>query len=119
MPGPAFVLEGIRDPGNLGTLLRTADWFGFPAVYLTSDCVDVYNPKVLRAAMGAHFRMQVFFLDDLKTFVDTHADRLLATQLGGEPLTAHSLTGRDLIALGSESHGLSSAALGHPCCGVC
>ncbi len=114
VPGPAFVLEGVRDPGNLGTLLRTADWFGFPAVYLTNDCVDAYNPKVVRAAMGAHFRVQLFVLDDLPAFVDANAHRMIATQLGGEPLEVSALSARDLIVLGSESHGLSAAVLGHP-----
>ncbi len=55
--GLCLVLDGIRDPGNLGTLLRIAAWFGIAAVYASSDCVDWYNPKVVQATMGALFRV--------------------------------------------------------------
>jgi len=56
----ALVCDSIQDPGNLGTLLRTAEAAGVQAVWLSPQCVDLYNPKVVRAAMGAHFRLPTF-----------------------------------------------------------
>ncbi len=52
-------LDEIQDPGNLGTLLRSADWFGIKNVALSENCIDIYNPKVLRGGMGAHFRLSI------------------------------------------------------------
>ena len=57
--GPGIVLDGIQDPGNLGTIIRTADWFGIPWVICLGGTVDVYNPKVLRSSMGSVFRVHV------------------------------------------------------------
>ena len=62
-----FFLDGIRDPGNMGAILRIADWFGFPAVFCSPDCVDVFSPKVVQASMGAFLRVrsQESSLEDL------------------------------------------------------
>jgi TrmH family RNA methyltransferase len=104
--GPAFVLWDVRDPGNLGTLLRTADWFGFRGVYLSAGCADPYNPKVVRAAMGAIFRVPVAPWDDFDGLLRAEARRILVADMQGTPLPEAATAGRDLILLGSESHGV-------------
>ena len=58
-------LDGIKDPGNLGTIIRTADWFGIKNILLSEDCVDVYNPKVVRSTMGSIFRMKIMESNNL------------------------------------------------------
>lgn len=109
---PAFALYDISDPGNLGTLLRTADWFGFPVVYASIGTADCFNPKVVRAAMGAIFRVRVYYLRDFTGFIQHYAEEVLAADTAGEPLTAQTARFRKLILLGNESHGLPDALLG-------
>ena len=72
----ALLLEKVNDPGNLGTLLRTADWFGIHRVYCSSDTVDVYNPKVLRSSMGAFFRAEFTYVEDWDNFIQKHKSDL-------------------------------------------
>jgi TrmH family RNA methyltransferase len=103
---PAFALHEVQDPGNLGTLLRTADWFGFRAVYCSRGTVDCFNPKVVRSAMGSVLRVPVLYTDDITAFVAQHAEHALAAVLGGEPLSATAVAGRRLVVLGAETHGL-------------
>ena len=67
--GTFFLLDGIRDPGNLGTVLRTASAFGCGAVIMSEDCADIYNPKTIRASMGAVFRQKTVRVKDLKSTV--------------------------------------------------
>ncbi|RMH95883.1 MAG: RNA methyltransferase [Calditrichaeota bacterium] len=107
------VLEGIRDPGNLGTLIRTADWFGANAVALSEDCVDPHNPKVLRASMGSIFHLPVFEIGDLTTAVPhlkEHHFYVVAATLNGRKVL-HRTHFRKPIALilGSEAQGVSPA----------
>lgn len=59
----SLVLDAIRDPGNLGTIIRIADWFGVPQIICSKDCADVYNPKVVQATMGSIARVKVFYID--------------------------------------------------------
>ena len=61
--GLFLALDGIRDPGNLGTIIRTADWFGIDAVYASKDTVDIFNPKVVQSTMGAIFRVKFHYCD--------------------------------------------------------
>jgi RNA methyltransferase, TrmH family len=103
--GPAFVLYDIADPGNLGTLLRTADWYGFRAIYASPDTVEATNPKVVRAAMGASFRVPVYAVPNMEAFVAIHAARIIATYVSGAS-GQQMPPDRDWLLLGSESHGL-------------
>jgi len=116
LPGPAFVLDDIRDPGNLGTLLRTADWFGHPVLYAGPGTVDAHNPKVVRAAMGAVFRVPVRQVPNLAQFVAQHAPRIAAAVLPGHASEPHHVLppGADLLLLGSESHGIQPDVLRTP-----
>lgn len=100
-------LERIQDPGNMGTLVRTADWFGIRQIICTPDCVSVFNPKVVQSSMGSLIRA-TFFEMDLDSFLEAHRQPLYATCLTGKPLSAlerPKVPG--CIAMGNESQGLS------------
>ena len=110
----ALVLETIQDPGNLGTILRTANALGMDAVVLTGDCADLYHPKTVRAAMGALFRQRVIELPraDLRPWLDCHDLKLYGAALSP---AAKDLRTADLrrcaVAVGSEGQGLSAELL--------
>jgi len=99
-------LDGIRDPGNLGTLLRTAVWFGVKAVALSADCVDPFNPKTLRSGMGAHFHLQ--FLGPLPLEYFTSSHQILGADHRGTAIqTLENVLKPWVLAAGNEAHGLS------------
>ena len=102
-----YVLDGIRDPGNLGTILRTASWLGVTEILCFNNCADCYNPKVVRASMGAIFSTKVEYQKDLENWLQAHQKETWATTLSGDPVTAVSLESRKYLLIGSESHGIS------------
>ena len=116
MPDFVLVIDGWRDPGNLGTILRTAAAASVPVVALMPGTVDPFNPKVLRAGMGAHFRVPLLTIDwhGLTAKYPEHA--LFLADMGGE--TAYDEVDwsqqRALVAVGEEAHGLSKAARALP-----
>jgi len=101
-------LDHISDPGNLGTLFRSAAWFGFKHIALSSDCVDPFNPKVVRAGMGAHFGLYIHNDISLDLFVETHT--LVGADHRGTPLKEFIVPKCSVLVLGSEAHGLSESA---------
>lgn len=107
----SLYLDGIRDPGNLGTILRIADWFGLPYVFGSADCVDLYNPKVIQASMGAFLRVRYVEID----FSDLQAQfpnlPVLGAVLDGENVFETDLPGRGLLVIGSEAQGISPVIL--------
>lgn len=109
--GLFLALDGIRDPGNLGTILRIADWFGIDAVYASPDTVDLFNPKVVQATMGAIFRVKFHYADIpalCKGFLKV-GGKVYGTFLDGENLYGKEL-GRDALAaivIGNEANGIS------------
>lgn len=109
--GLFLALDGIRDPGNLGTILRIADWFGLDGVFASPDTVDVFNPKVVQSTMGAIFRVR-FHYTDIPTLcqgVRMKGGKVYGTFLDGENLYAKEL-GRDklaVIVIGNEANGIS------------
>ena len=103
----ALLLERVNDPGNLGTLLRTADWFGIHRVYCTSDTVDVYNPKVLRSSMGAFFRVEFTYVDEWDSFIQQHQNRIWLADMEGVSVKNHTFKKGDWILLGNEASGVS------------
>ncbi len=106
---PVLAFESIRDPGNLGTILRTADWFGIGHVVCSPDSTDLYNPKVIQSTMGAIFRVRVHYqdLEDLLKRKEMRTRPVIGTFLDGENLYDTSLDPDPLILFGNESHGLS------------
>lgn len=109
--GLFLALDGIRDPGNLGTILRIADWFGLDGVYASPDTVDVFNPKVVQATMGAIFRVKFHYAEipSLCKGVLKADGKVYGTFLDGENLYGKEL-GRDplaVIVIGNEAGGIS------------
>lgn len=104
-----LALDGIQDPGNLGTILRIADWFGIEHVLCSADTVDVYNPKVVQATMGAIARVQVHYCDLHKVIKDIQSKGIptYGTFLNGENIYEQSLSSNGLIVMGNEGNGIS------------
>jgi|TARA_B100000035_G_C20994868_1_gene551983 TrmH family RNA methyltransferase len=98
-------LDGISDPGNMGTILRTAVWFGVYQVALSKGCIDPYNPKVVRSAMGAHFYLSWLDQIELKELNDHFF--FGADQRGQTIKEMNKKPGKWALAMGSEGHGLS------------
>jgi TrmH family RNA methyltransferase len=102
-------IDFVQDPGNLGTIIRAASWFGIRNIVCSSDCVDLYNPKVIQASMGAILHVNVFY-SDLKTFIIQAKESnipVFGTLLDGESIYNQSLTNKGIILLGNESNGIS------------
>jgi len=104
--GLYLALDGIRDPGNLGTILRIADWFGIDAVYASPDTVELYNPKVVQATMGAIFRVP-FYTADIPTLCRSYDGPVYGTFLDGENMYGKSLSASGIIVIGNEANGIS------------
>lgn len=104
-----LALDGIRDPGNLGTIIRTADWFGVNEVICSDDCVDVYNPKVVQATMGSIARIKVFYTD-LAEYLSGCGKHIYATVLDGESIFTSSVD-EGVFVIGNESKGIRQEVL--------
>lgn len=113
--GLFLFLDSIRDPGNLGTILRIADWFGIDAVFASEDTVEVFNPKVVQATMGAIFRVSFHYADlqALSDEVKRVGGRIYGTFLDGDNIYRKDLSGGlekpTVIVIGNESNGISHA----------
>ena len=111
--GLFLALDDIRDPGNLGTIIRTADWFGIDAVYASPDTVDVFNPKVVQSTMGAIFRVRFHYCDisGLCAAAASAGGNVYGTFLDGEDMYSKKLmSGSEspsVIVIGNESRGIS------------
>lgn len=101
-----FLLWEIRDPGNMGTIMRTADWFGLPNVYLTPNCVEIWNPKVVRASMGSLFRVNPISLTQPMECLNRFAERFWVADLEGESARDCQFPTDSIFVIGSESHGI-------------
>jgi len=113
-PAPAtgslmLALDGVQDPGNVGTIVRTADWFGISRIYCSPDCADAFAPKVVQATMGALGRVEIEYtplpelLDGLSPDVPTYG-----TFLDGDNIYHVPLAAGGLLVLGSEGRGIST-----------
>ena len=104
-------MDGVQDPGNVGTIIRTADAAGFDGIILSNQCADVFSPKVLRATMGSIFRMGIRVTDDLPgllTGLVQQGVSVLSSQLDGEPFYQRSpLNERFVLVIGSEGNGVT------------
>lgn len=110
-PKPIVAVDRLQDPGNLGTIIRTAEWLGVGAVLCGEGTVDSYNPKVLRSAMGANFSLPIFSDVDLKTELSRlkiAGYSILGTSArSGSPITTFKAPAHFVLLLGSEAHGLA------------
>ncbi len=113
--GLTLALDRISDPGNLGTIIRIADWFGIENIVCSPDTVDLYNPKTIQATMGSYLRVNLYYTDLAQLFQDLNTNiPIYGTVLeGGENLHQSTLATDAIIVLGSESHGISPEVLNH------
>ena len=102
-------LDKISDPGNMGTLIRSCAWFGINNIALSPKCADPYNPKSIRAAMGAHFVVTLHTNSNLSIFKNTH--KIIAADLKGKNATTYDFPKKCVLVLGSEAHGISNQNL--------
>lgn len=103
-----LALEDIQDPGNLGTILRVADWFGISNIYCSRETVDIYNPKVVQATMGAIARVKVHYVDLLDMIQQLPKNTpVYGTVLDGDNIFEKELSSEGLIVMGNEGSGLS------------
>lgn len=109
--GLYVALDSVRDPGNLGTIIRLCDWFGIDAIFASEDTVELYNPKVVQSTMGAIFRKKVIYCD-LKEVCGRFkalGKPVYGTFLDGSNIYAQPLSKDGLIIMGNESNGISDA----------
>ena len=104
--GLIVALDTIRDPGNMGTILRLCDWFGINQVVCSKETVDLYNPKVVQATMGSIARVNVNYLN-LKDFLETTPLPIYGTFMDGEDIYNSEITNEGIIILGNEANGIS------------
>ena len=108
--GLALALDSVRDPGNFGTILRIADWFGVSQVFASPDSVETFNPKTVQASMGSVFRVRVARCDiaALCAEFSSAGRRVYGTVLDGENIYSARLAADGLVVMGNESNGISA-----------
>ena len=107
-----LALDGVQNPGNLGTIVRLAVWFGIKDIICSRECADCYNPKVVQATMGAILRVRIHYTDDLAELL-SHASKMdmpiYGTLLDGDNIYSAPITSSGIIVMGNEGRGLSDA----------
>lgn len=106
---PAILAERLQDPGNLGTLLRSMEWFGYQHLWLTADSVDPFSPKAVRASMGSIFRVKVQRVENWEALLRAYEGRCVVADAEGVPAHEVPWDQIDSIYVGSEAHGVSQA----------
>ena len=101
-----IALDGIQDPGNLGTIIRTCDWFGVHDIVCSKDTADCYNPKVVQATMGALCRVRIHYVD-LAEWLAKQECPIIGTLLEGENMYESRLPKTGIIVMGNEGNGIS------------
>lgn len=110
--GRFLILDGVKDPGNMGTIIRTAHWFGCAAIFCIHDCVEIFNPKVVQSTMGSLFAVPCLSLSvsELGDFLRQHPELpLYSADMQGVSVYSHRFPSSFALVLGSESAGLSDA----------
>jgi len=102
----AIALDGIQDPGNMGTIVRLADWYGVQHIFCSEDTVDIYNPKVVQATMGALARVNVQYLNLSHFLKENNHIPIYGTLLDGENMYQQELTANGIIVMGNEGNGI-------------
>jgi len=106
-----LVLDGIQDPGNLGTIWRIADWFGIPQVICSSTCASLFSPKVIQSTMGAFIRVPAFRMDIPQLLEQYPQLPVYGAVMSGKGIHEASLTSNGFIVMGNESQGISEQVL--------
>jgi RNA methyltransferase, TrmH family len=106
--GLILALDDVRDPGNLGTIIRLCDWFGIETLFCSDETVDVYNPKVVQATMGSISRVNVVY-GDLEDFLVKTKLTVFGTFMDGKNIYQESLPNDGVIVMGNEANGISEA----------
>lgn len=110
--GLMLALDGVQDPGNMGTIIRIADWFGIDTIVCSGDTADAYNPKVIQATMGSIARVRIVYVDDLAATLAGYRDSgvpIYGTLLDGGDIYTRQLADRGVIVMGNEGKGVSPA----------
>lgn len=103
-------LDGVQNPGNLGTIIRLADWFGVEEIICSRECADCYNPKVVQATMGAILRVRIHYVDNLSKLLHEARDKgmnIYGTLLDGNNIYHEKLDNKGIIVMGNEGRGVS------------
>lgn len=106
-----LALDGVQNPGNLGTIIRLADWFGVEDIVCSAECADCYNPKVIQATMGAILRVRVHYTNNLAGVLKSAADSdkpIYGTLLDGDNIYNAKVENRGIIVMGNEGRGVSA-----------
>jgi len=106
-----LILDDISDPGNLGTLIRSAVAFGFTKIIVSNDTCDIYNAKVLRGSQGALFYAEIIKGDIVEEINKLKGYRIIGTSLEGKTLESQEINGKIALVLGNESRGMKSEIL--------
>lgn len=110
--GWTIVLDGIRDPGNLGTIIRLADWFGIKQIVCSEDTAECYNPKVVQASMGSIGRVHVYY-ENLEQLLSSSTLPVYAAHLAGKDVRNISFPGDGMLLIGNEAVGIRSSLVSH------
>ncbi|MDI9605848.1 MAG: RNA methyltransferase [Bacteroidota bacterium] len=105
--GISLALDGVQDPGNVGTIVRIADWFGIEQIICSSDTADIYNPKTVQATMGAIARVKVIYTDMARFLREQEQLPIYGTFLDGHNIYEEVLPDTGIVVLGSEGKGIS------------
>ncbi|MCL7989245.1 RNA methyltransferase [Sphingobacterium sp. lm-10] len=108
----SLILDDVQDPGNMGTIVRTAEWFGFTQVIASLDTVDVYNPKVVQATMGSLARMQIIYMD-IEALIKETTIPSYGALLAGNSIYETDFKQEGMIILGNEGNGIRPTILPH------
>lgn len=107
----SLMLDDIQDPGNMGTIIRTADWFGIKNIICSNECADCYNPKVVQASMGSLSRVNIIYTNPEKFIIANKNIALYAATLAGKPLSSLNKIKEGIILIGNESKGVKGNLL--------
>ena len=106
--GITVLLDDVRDPGNLGTIIRLCDWFGVTSLVCSAQTVDCYNPKVVQATMGSLSRITILYTD-ITTYLEEEQRPVYGTFMDGSTIYGSTLPEEAVIVMGNEANGISSA----------
>ena len=106
--GLIVALDDVRDPGNLGTIIRLCDWFGIETLFCSEESVDIYNPKVVQATMGSISRVNVVY-GNLETFLASAKLPIFGTFMDGKNIYQEKLPNEGIIIMGNEANGISAS----------